>query len=281
VQERHVDGWDDPRMPTISGLRRRGYTPDSIRNFAERVGVAKRENVIDVGLLEHCVREDLNRKAQRVMGVLDPLKVTIANYPEGKDEELEAVNNPEDQSMGIRSVPFSRTIYIEKSDFMEDPPKKFFRLAPGREVRLRYAYFITCKEVIKNDKGEIEELICTYDPASRGGNSPDGRKVKATLHWVSEKHAVEARIRLYDRLFKKENPYECDEGETFLSNLNENSLKTAKAYIEPFVKEAKAGDSFQFERLGYFCVDKDSTQGSLVFNRTATLRDAWAKLSGK
>ena len=281
VKEKYVDGWNDPRMPTISGLRRRGYTPAAIRNFAERVGVAKRENIIDVGLLEHCVREDLNKKAQRVMGVLDPLKVSIENYPEGQVEELDAVNNPEDERMGMRKVPFSKTLYIERGDFMEDPPKKFFRLAPGREVRLRYAYFVTCKEVIKDADGNITELICTYDPASRGGNSPDGRKVKATLHWVSAGQAVEAEVRLYDRLFKAEDPYQVEEGETFLSNLNEGSLKKTKAFIEPFVKDARILDSFQFERLGYFCVDKDSREGNLVFNRTATLRDAWAKMSGK
>ena len=281
VEEKYVDGWDDPRMPTISGLRRRGYTPESIRNFADKVGVAKRENIIDVGLLEHCVREDLNKKAQRVMGVLNPLKVTIENYPDGKIEELDAVNNPEDESMGMRKVPFSKTLYIEKDDFMEDPPKKFFRLAPGREVRLRYAYFVTCKEVVKNKQGEVTELICTYDPATKGGNAPDGRKVKATLHWVSADRALKAEVRLYDRLFKTENPYNTAKGESFISNLNENSLNTVTGYIEPYVAGAKPLDVFQFERLGYFCVDKTSKAKQLVFNRTATLRDAWAKLSGK
>lgn len=279
VLEKHVDGWDDPRMPTISGLRRRGYTPESVRIFADKVGIAKRENIIDVGLLEHCVRDDLNKKALRVMGVLIPLKVTIENYPENQVEELEAINNPEDESAGMRKVPFSRTIYIEQDDFMEDPPKKFFRLAPGREVRLRYAYFITCKDVKKDAAGNITELICTYDQASRGGNSPDGRKVKATLHWVSAQHAVKAEIRLYDRLFIKEDPYECEEDKTFLSNLNPDSLVKVTGYLEPSVLQAKPLDSFQFERLGYYCVDKSSTPGKLVFNRTVTLRDTWAKIA--
>jgi glutaminyl-tRNA synthetase len=281
VQENHVDGWDDPRMPTISGLRRRGYTPESIRNFAEKVGVARRENIIDVGLLEHCIREDLNKKAQRVMGVINPLKVTIENYPEGLVEEMDAVNNPEDESKGSRKVPFSRTLYIEREDFMENPPKKFFRLSPGLEVRLRYAYFITCKEVIKDKSGEVTELICTYDPASKGGNSPDGRKVKATLHWVSASHAVEVEVRLYDRLFNNENPYQCEEGKTFISNLNPGSLKVVKGFVEPFIKEAKPLEKFQFERLGYFCVDKNSLTEKLVFNRTVTLKDTWAKVSGE
>jgi glutaminyl-tRNA synthetase len=281
VQEKYVEGWDDPRMPTISGLRRRGYTPESIRNFVEKVGVAKRENVIDVGLLEFCVREDLNKKAQRVMGVLNPLKLTIENYPEGMTEEIDAVNNPEDESMGIRKVPFSKNLFIEREDFMEDPPKKFFRLSPGAEVRLRYAYFITCKDIVKNEKGEITELICTYDPASKGGNSPDGRKVKATLHWVSANHAVEAEIRIYDRLFKLEDPYQYEEGKTFLSNLNPDSLKITKGFIEPFIKNAKSLEKFQFERLGYFCVDKDSIGDKLILNRTVTLKDTWAKVSGK
>ena len=281
VQDRHVNGWDDPRMPTISGLRRRGYTPEAIRNFAEKVGVSKRENVIDMGLLEHCVREDLNRKSQRVMGVINPLKVTIENYPEGEAEELEAINNPEDESAGTRMVPFSRTLYIEREDFMENPPKKFFRLSPGVEIRLRYAYFITCREAIKDENGEITELVCTYDPKSRGGNSPDGRKVKATLHWVSAKEAVEAEIRLYDRLFIAENPYVCDEGKTFLSNLNPDSLKVTRGFIEPFVHGAKPLDGFQFERLGYFCVDKFSKTDKLIFNRTVTLKDTWARIAGK
>ncbi len=280
VKEKHVDGWDDPRMPTISGLRRRGYSASAIRNFANRVGVAKRENIIDVGLLEHCVREDLNKTAQRVMGVIDPLKVTIENYSDNRSEELEAVNNPEDESMGKRMVPFSKTLFIERGDFMEEPPKKFFRLAPGREVRLRYAYFITCKEVIKNDMGEITELICTYDPATKGGNAPDGRKVKATLHWVSAEHAIKSEIRLYDRLFKKEDPYDCEEGQTFLNNMNPESLKIVEGYLEPFITEAEMRH-FQFERLGYFYLDKKAKSDMPVFNRTATLRDAWAKMAGK
>ncbi len=281
VREGHVKGWDDPRMPTISGLRRRGYTPESVRNFAERVGVAKRENIIDIGLLEYCLREDLNKRARRVMGIISPLKVVIENYPEGETEELNAVNNPEDESMGERKIPFSRVIYIEKDDFMVDPPKKFFRLSPGGEVRLRYAYFITCKEFIKNDKGEIIELICTYDPASRGGQSPDGRKVRGTIHWVSAEHAVKAEMRLYDRLFDLEDPYESEEGRDFTSNINPDSLKTVPGYVEPSVRKAKPGDKFQFERLGYFCVDPDSDEELLVINRTVTLKDTWAKLSGK
>jgi len=281
VQEKYVDGWDDPRMPTISGLRRRGYTPESIRDFAERVGIAKRENIIDVGLLEHCIRDDLNKKALRVMGVLNPLKVTIENYPADKVEELDAINNPEDEHAGIRKVPFSRTLYIEQDDFMENPPAKFFRLSLGREVRLRYAYFITCKEVKKDSTGKITELICTYDPASRGGNSPDGRKVKATLHWVSAQHAVKAQVRLYDRLFKSENPSQGDSEQTFLSNLNPESLSIVGGYLEPSVVKAMPLEKYQFERLGYFCVDKLSTPEKLVFNRTVTLKDTWAKIAGK
>ena len=281
VQEKHVYGWDDPRMPTITGLRRRGYTPESIRDFADRVGVAKRENVIDVGLLEYCIREDLNKRAQRVMGVINPLKVVIENYPDDKEEELEAVNNPEDESMGTRKVPFSKVLYIERDDFMEDPPKKFFRLAPGREVRLRYAYFITCIGIIEDESGNITELRCTYDPASRGGNSPNGRKVKATLHWVSARHAIEAEVRLYDRLFSKEDPYDYGENQSFLDNLNPESLKILKGYVEPFIKQSKAGENFQFERLGYFCVDPDSNPDQMVFNRTVTLKDAWTKIAGK
>jgi glutaminyl-tRNA synthetase len=280
VQDNFVNGWDDPRMPTICGLRRRGFTAESIRNFAEKVGVAKRENTIDVGLLEHCIREDLNSKAQRIMGVINPLKVTIENYPDGISEELDAVNNPEDEGMGTRKVPFSKTVYIERDDFMEEPPKKFFRLAPGREVRLRYAYFISCKEVLKNEKGEITELICTYDPESKGGNSPDGRKVKSTLHWVSAQHAIDAEIRLYDRLFIKEDPYDCEEGKTFLSNINPNSLAVVKGFIEPFAKTAKMRH-FQFERLGYFYIDNDSMEDKLIFNRTATLKDSWTKIAGQ
>ncbi len=281
VKNGYVNGWDDPRMPTISGLRRRGYTPESIRDFAERVGVAKRENVIDIGLLEHCLKEDLNRKSQRLLGVINPLKVVIENFPDNKTDELDAVNNPEDETMGKRKIHFAKIIYIEKEDFMENPPGKFFRLSPGKEVRLRYAYFITCKEVIKNEGGEIIELRCTYDPESRGGQSPDGRKVKGTLHWVSAEHAVEAEIRLYDRLFVKENPYESEEGGDFLSNLNPGSLKSVKGYVEPYIKGAKQGEKFQFERLGYFCVDPDSDNDKLVINRTVMLRDTWAKITGK
>jgi glutaminyl-tRNA synthetase len=278
VKEGHVNGWDDPRMPTITGLRRRGYTPESIRNFSDRIGVTKVDGMIDVSLLEYSVRENLNKTAQRVMGVLDPLKVVITNYPEGQEEELDAINNPEDESMGTRKVPFSKELYIERADFMEDPPRKFFRLAPGREVRLRYAYFVTCNEVVKNEDGEITELRCTYDPASRGGNSPDGRKVKATLHWVSAKHAVKAEVRLYDRLFNDEDPSGHKDVD-FKEFLNPESLKVLPAcYIEPFVKDAKALDHFQFERVGYFNVDFDSESGKPVFNRTVPLRDSWAKM---
>ncbi|MBN2610521.1 MAG: glutamine--tRNA ligase/YqeY domain fusion protein [Bacteroidales bacterium] len=281
VKENYVNGWDDPRMPTISGLRRRGYTSGSIRDFADRVGVAKRENIIDIGLLEFCIREDLNKKAQRLMAVINPLKVVIENYPEGVTEELEAVNNPEDESMGTRKVPFSRVIYIEKDDFMEEPPKKFFRLSPGSEVRLRYAYFMKCTDVVKNGAGEITELRCTYDPESKGGKSPDGRKVKSTIHWVSAEHAIEAEVRLYDRLFVKENPYEAEEGKTFVDNLNPDSLKTVTGYIEPFAKGSKPLDKFQFERIGYFCLDPDSSGNKLIFNRTVTLKDSWAKITSK
>ena len=283
VQEGYVNGWDDPRMPTISALRRRGYTPMAIRNFADRVGVAKRENVIDVGLLEFCAREDLNKKAQRIMGVLIPIKVVIDNYPENEEEELDAVNNPEDESMGTRKVPFSRELFIERDDFMEDPPKKFFRLAPGKEVRLRYAYFLTCKEdgMIKDENGNVLELHCTYDPESKGGQSPDGRKVKGTLHWVSAKHAVISEVRLYDRLFDKEDPEKVDEGKDISSNINPESLKIVDGCIEPFVKTAPKDTKFQFERLGYFCFDKESTEDKIVFNRTVTLRDSWAKIAGK
>jgi glutaminyl-tRNA synthetase len=277
VEEGHVRGWDDPRMPTIAGLRRRGYTSAAIRNFAERVGVAKRENVIDVALLEHSVREDLNRIAPRVMGVLRPLKVVIENYPEGKVEQFDTTNNPEDPAAGSRKVPFSHELWIERDDFLEDPPKKFFRLAPGREVRLRSAYFITCTGVVKNEAGEITELRCSYDPATQGGDAPDGRRPKATLHWVSAAHALDAEVRLYDRLFLKENP---EEGADFIINLNPSSLEVIEhAKIEPSVRDAAPGTRYQFERLGYFCVDPDSTPGRPVFNRTATLRDTWAKIA--
>ncbi|MFC2119232.1 glutamine--tRNA ligase/YqeY domain fusion protein [Bacteroidota bacterium] len=278
VEKKLVKGWDDPRLPTICGLRRRGYTAASLRNFAEKIGVAKRDNVIDVALLEYSVREDLNKKSARVMGVLNPLKVVITNFPEDKVEEMEAVNNPEDESMGKRNIPFSREIYIEKEDFMEDAPRKFFRLAPGREVRLRYAYFITNTDVIKNEKGEIIELHCTYDPASKGGKSPDGRKVKGTLHWVSADQAVDAEINLYDRLFLKENPDEAEEGKDYTSFLNPDSLKVITAKLEPGIVQSKPGDKFQFERQGYFCVDPHSTKEKLIFNKTVGLRDSWQKL---
>jgi glutaminyl-tRNA synthetase len=276
VQEGYVRGWDDPRMPTIAGLRRRGYTPASIRNFADRVGVAKRENVIDVALLEFSVREDLNATAPRVMGVLDPLRVVIENYPEDKSETFETANNPENASAGLRSVPFSRVIHIEREDFMEDPPKKYFRLAPGREVRLRSAYFITCTGVTKDSSGRIVELRATYDPQTRGGDAPDGRKPKATLHWVSAQHAIDCEVRLYDRLFRSENPEASGD---FLADLNPDSLKIIEhAKLEPSVRGAAPGSRFQFERVGYFCVDSDTTAERLVFNRTATLKDTWAKV---
>ena len=281
AEEGYVSGWDDPRMPTISGLRRRGYTPEAIRNFCDRIGVAKADSMVDFALLEYCIREDLNKHAPRVMGVLRPLKVIIDNYPQDEEEALEAINNPEDPSAGTRTVPFSRELYIERDDFMEDPPKKFFRLAPGREVRLRYAYFITCTEVIKDpDSGDIIELHCTYDPATRGGDAPDGRKVKGTLHWVSAKHAISAQVRLYDHLFTKENPNETEEGKDFTAYLNPKSLEELNnCQLEPSLADATPGSLFQFERLGYFCVDiKDSSPKALVFNRTVTLRDTWAKI---
>ncbi|HSY48009.1 MAG TPA: glutamine--tRNA ligase/YqeY domain fusion protein [Thermoanaerobaculia bacterium] len=279
VEENHVRGWDDPRMPTIAGLRRRGYTPAAIRNFCERVGVAKRQNVIDAGLVEFCVREDLNATAPRVMGVLDPLRVVIDNYPEGQDESFETANNPDDPSTGTRKVPFGKTIFIERDDFMEEPPKKFFRLAPGREVRLRSAYFITCTSVSKDDAGNIVALHATYDPATRGGDSPDGRKPKSTLHWVSADHAVDCEVRLYDRLFKSENP---EESGNFLDDLNPQSLQVvARAKLEPSVRGAAPFMRYQFERLGYFCVDPDSVPDALVFNRTVTLKDAWARVAPK
>ncbi|MAT57093.1 MAG: glutamine--tRNA ligase [Ignavibacteriae bacterium] len=279
VEDKIVDGWDDPRMPTISGLRRRGYTPESIRNFAEGVGVAKRDNTIDVALLEFRVREDLNKKAQRVMSVLRPLKVVITNYPDGKVELMEAVNNPEDETMGTREVPFTKEIYIEHDDFMEDPPKKYFRLSPGNEVRLRYAYIIKCEEVIKDSEGNITELRCTYDPETKSGHDTSGKKVKATIHWVSAEHAVNAEVRLYDRLFSYEDPAGAKEKD-FMEYLNPSSLEILNdCKLEPYLKDAKKGDKFQFERLGYFCVDtKYSTDENLVFNRTVTLRDTWAKI---
>lgn len=281
VQEKTVMGWDDPRMPTICGLRRRGYTPESIRYFAEKVGVAKRDNVIDLSLLEFCLREDLNKRAERRMAVLNPLKVVITNYPEGQVEELPAINNHEDESAGKRMVPFSREIYIEQDDFMENPPKKYFRLAPGQEVRLRYAYFIKCEEVIKDAQGNVVELRCTYDPASRGGNSPDGRKVQGTIHWVSAQHAIKAEIRLFDRLFAKADPDDVEEGTDWKSSINPESLKVIEGLLEPSLQNVKHLDKFQFERLGYFSVDYDSTPNKLVFNRTVTLKDTWAKISGQ
>ncbi len=279
VQQKHVSGWDDPRLPTIGGLRRRGYTPESIRDFCLRIGVAKKENVIDVAQLEHSVREDLNRRAPRVMTVLNPVKLVITNYPEGQVEYVDVVNNPEDASAGTRKVPFSRELYIERDDFREEPPKKFFRLSPGKEVRLRSAYFVTCTGVVKDDAGEIVELHGTYDPATRGGDSPDGRKVKATLHWVSAAHALTVQVRLYDRLFSVEDPDRNAEGVTFLDFMNRESLQVlSNCRAEPSLATAAVPDRFQFERLGYFCVDPDSAPGALVFNRTVSLRDSWAKI---
>ncbi len=280
VQDGHVRGWDDPRMPTIGGLRRRGYTPEAIRDFCDRIGVAKFNSRIDIALLEHCVREDLNKRAPRVMGVLRPLRVVIDNYPEDQVEELDAINNPEDPAMGTRKVPFSRVLYVEQDDFREDPPKKFYRLAPGREVRLRYAYFIRCVDVIKDVRtGEVVELRCTYDPATRGGDAPDKRKVKATLHWVSAAQAVTAEVRLYDHLFTKENPDDVPEGSDYKANLNPNSLTVlSDCVVEPGLADATPGARYQFERQGYFCVDRDSTAEKPVFNRTVPLRDSWAKL---
>jgi glutaminyl-tRNA synthetase len=280
VEQKVVNGWDDPRMPTVSGLRRRGYTPESIRDFCARVGVAKKENVIDVGLLEHCIREDLNRRAPRAMAVLRPLKLVLTNYPEGQSEEMAIANHPDDTSLGSRHVPFSREIFIEREDFMEDPPKKFFRLAPGREVRLRNAYLVTCTEAIKNASGEVVELRGTYDPATRGGDAPDGRKVKATLHWVSARHAVDAEIRLYDRLFTSEDPEgaAAKTGGDFTAEINPHSLEVLKgSKLEPSLASAAGGARYQFERQGYFSADPDSRDGAPVFNRTVSLKDSWAK----
>ena len=281
VQEGIVMGWDDPRMPTICGLRRRGYTPESIRMFADKVGVAKRDNVIDLGLLEFCVREDLNKRAERRMAVLNPIKVVITNYPEGETEMISCVNNPEDESAGHREVPFSREVYIERDDFMEVPPKKYFRLSPGNEVRLRYAYLIRCNEVIKNGQGEIVELRCTYDPMSKGGQSSDGRKVKGVIHWVSAPHAKEAEIRLFDRLFTRESLDDIEEGKTFKDYLNPASLTIVKGYVEPSLAGTAPGSKYQFERIGYFCADKDSSVEKSVFNRTVTLKDSWSKMAAK
>lgn len=281
VQEGYVKGWDDPRMPTICGLRRRGYTPEAIRTFADRVGIAKRDNVIDLSLLEFCIREDLNKRAERRMAVINPLKVVITNYPEGKVEEIMAVNNPEDENAGKRPISFSREVYIEQDDFMEDPPKQFFRLAPGREVRLRYAYLIKCEEVIKDDNGKVVELRCTYDPQSGGGGSSDGRKVKGVIHWLSAQHSIKAEIRLFDRLFSNEDPDDVPVETDWKTGLNPESLKVIEGYIEPSLNDVKHLDRFQFERLGYFSVDYDSKPGKLVFNRTATLKDTWAKIAAK
>lgn len=281
VESKIVNGWDDPRMPTISAIRRKGYTPTAIRAFAERVGVAKRDNVIDLSLLEFCVREDLNKTAQRRMAVLDPVKVTIVNYPEGQTEMFEAVNNPEDAAAGTRQIPFSREIYIERSDFMEEPPKKYYRLAPGTEVRLRYSYLIKCEEVIKNENGVVTELKCSYDPQSGHGSSSDGRRVKGVIHWVSAAHAQEAEMRLYSTLFTKEDPNDVGEGETFLDYINPDSVVVRTGFIEPSLQSASAGDRFQFERVGYFCVDPDSKPGKMVFNRTVGLKDTWAKIADK
>lgn len=280
VKEGYVSGWNDPRMPTLSGMRRRGYTPEAIRDFCAKVGVSKKDSIVEAQMLEHSLRQHLNRTSPRVMGVLRPLRVVIENYPADQVEELTAINNPECPEAGVRKVPFSRVLYLDREDFMEDPPRRFFRLAPGREVRLRYAYFITCVGVVKNDEGRVVELRCTYDPATRGGDAPDGRRVKATLHWVSAAHAVNAQVRLYDSLFTKDNPHNAGAGSDFISNLNPDSLKVLEnCKLEPSLVDAQGGRRVQFERLGYFCVDsEDSSPGRLVFNRTVTLRDAWAKI---
>jgi len=282
VQEGHVKGWDDPRMPTLSGIRRRGYTPEAIRNFVGSIGVSKTTGTIELAMLEHFVREDLNKRAPRVMAVLRPLKVVIDNYPERQVEEMDAVNNPEDPSAGSRKVPFSTVLYIEQDDFREHPPKQYYRLSPGREVRLRYGYLVTCTGVVKDEKGEVIEVHCTYDPATRGGNTPDGRKVKSTIHWVSAAHAIDAEVRLYDNLFRMEDPNQAEEGQDFTANLNSTSLEVVNgAKLEPSLAGAAAGTRYQFERLGYFCVDPDSSPGKLVFNRTVALKDTWAKVEKK
>ncbi len=281
VQEGLVSGWDDPRMPTLSGLRRRGYTPEAIRNFVAAVGVSRTNGIVELAMLEHFLREDLNKRALRVMAVLNPLKVIIDNYPEGQVEQMDAVNNPEDESAGSRKVPFSRELYIEQDDFRELPPPKYHRLSPGKEVRLRYGYLITCKDVVKDANGNVTEIHCTYDPATKGGNTPDGRKVKATIHWVSAQHAVDAEVRLYDTLFTKPDPDNAPEGQDFTANLNPKSLEVIRGKIEPSLKDAKAGERYQFERLGYYCVDPDSKPGAPVFNRTVALKDAWAKIEKK
>ena len=277
VDEKYVSGWDDPRMPTIAGIRRRGYTPEAVRDFAERVGVAKRNSTVSLALLEHCVREDLNKKAERFMGVLDPLKVVITNYPEGQTEQFEAVNNPEDENSATRFVPFSRELYIERKDFMEEPPAKFHRLAPGKEVRLRSAYYITCTEVIKNEDGSIKELHCTYDPATKGGWSSDGRKVKGTIHWVDANNCLKIEARIYENLFEMEDPFEVEEGHDFIENMNKNSLQIVDAFAEINLKNLEIGKQFQFERVGYFCIDKDSTPDHIVVNRIVTLKDSFEK----
>ena len=282
VQDKHVSGWDDPRMPTISGMRRRGYTPEGLRNFAARQGVSKTNGITELAQLEYYIREDLNKRALRVMGVLQPLKLVIVNYAADLVEQMQAINNPEDPAAGTRTVPFSKVLYIEQDDFREDPPKQYYRLSPGREVRLRYGYFVTCTGVVKNAAGEVTEVHCTYDPATRGGDSPDGRKVKSTIHWVSAAHAIDAEVRLYETLFTKEDPNEVEEGQEFTVNLNPKSLEIiAAAKIEPGVKGAPPLTRYQFERLGYFCVDKDTTPDRMVFNRTVTLKDTWAKIEKK
>jgi glutaminyl-tRNA synthetase len=278
VKERHVSGWDDPRMPTIAGVRRRGYTPESIRDFAERIGVAKRESVVSLDLLEHCVREDLNKKALRFMGVIDPLKVVITNYPDDLTEEFEAVNNPEDENSGKRLVPFTKELFIEREDFEEVPPPKFHRLAPGNEVRLRAAYYVTCTDVVKDENGNVTEILCTYDPSTKGGWSSDGRKVKGTIHWVSARNSLKIEARLYDNLFTKEDPYDCEEGKTFLDNINPDSLKVVEAYAEINLKTLPSGTQFQFERVGYFCIDTDTNNEKIVVNRIVTLKDKWARM---
>ena len=277
VDEKYVSGWDDPRMPTIAGIRRRGYTPESIRDFAERVGVAKRNSTVSLALLEHCVREDLNKKAERFMGVFEPLKVVITNYPDDLTEEFEAVNNPEDENSAKRLVSFSKELYIERKDFMEEPPAKFHRLAPGKEVRLRSAYYITCTEVIKNEDGSIKELHCTYDPATKGGWSSDGRKVKGTIHWVNARNCLKIEARIYENLFEMEDPFEVEEGHDFIENMNKNSLQIIDAYAETNLKNLEIGKQFQFERVGYFCIDKDSTPDHIVVNRIVTLKDSFEK----
>jgi len=279
VNEGHVRGWDDPRMPTLSGVRRRGYTPEALRNFSAAIGVSKTNGTIELAMLEHFLREDLNKRVRRVMAVLHPLKLVIENYPEGQVEQMDAINNPEDSSAGARKVPFSRLLYIERDDFRENPPKQFYRLSPGREVRLRYGYLVTCTDVVKDDRGEVVEVHCTYDPATRGGNTPDGRKVKSTIHWVSAAHAIPAEVRLYDNLFLKQDPNEVEEGKDWTSNLNPNSLEIVQAaQLEPSLASAEMGARYQFERLGYFCVDADSKPGAPVFNRTVPLKDTWAKV---